>query len=321
MLSASVKKKSPGVNCQCLEKGFKSVFLSEEFLHKNSLSIYTPDEVFKCKRGVCFSKLPLVLESFPMYQTFGLQCLGKVAEEPHIWGICGRSATRANELEDEWFLLCYKIEKRFISQAILHIDGSSVFLDVNKASITQLLDDMRTETKTYSQHKKENKHLKRAHREARKSIPQKMKRTGANLSETLAASMAAVSIEDQKEEEEEEVKVKVEVEEEEEEVVEIVSSFSESTREPKMEEDPYPEMDSIDVSETASVLTASPIPDEWWKESFGTDIEGLPTTDSSSAFIEFDDEIISSPCITYPMRDQVTYTDLPYEWDFLESSN
>jgi len=162
-----IRTKTPGIKADCLKRAYGAVFPSKECVPKNSLGIYTPDGIYKCKRAVCYSRTNLVLSDCDVYNTFRLVDFGDVATEPVVWGVCGQTATRANELEEKKFLLCYKSGRRFIAKAIVDTAKtpdnllSVVRVDANKDTVIQFLNGMKAERAVFKQKKSEQQQLKR----------------------------------------------------------------------------------------------------------------------------------------------------------------
>jgi len=156
-----IRTKTPGLKAECLRKAFDAVFEGNRCIPKNSIGIYTPDEIYRCKRAVCFSSTPLVFSKFAVFSSFkpSLDTLGTLARKTLVWGVCGQTPTRANELEEKKFLLCYKKEKKFIAAAIVDTEKTSAEGDSlrvtgmsgNERSINQVLDMMKAERFDFNQ--------------------------------------------------------------------------------------------------------------------------------------------------------------------------
>lgn len=160
--------KTPGLKADCLNKGFTAVFPGRRSIPKNSKGIYTPDEEFMCKRAVCYSETSLALNKFSILDPYSLSCLGSKAKEQCVWGVCGQIATRANELEEKNFILCYRKGKRFIAAALIEAgkaaDGASLYVvrtDVNKENIRLALEVMKAERKDFSMKRMQHEMMKR----------------------------------------------------------------------------------------------------------------------------------------------------------------
>jgi len=152
------------LRCSALRSAYGALFPGIRFCCKNSVGIYTPDEVFMCKRGVCFSLEKLVLTNF-----LSEIALGTVTAKSLVWGICGIVPTRANEAVDRTFLLCYQDGKRFIAQALVNtdemLDGSiTIKASEDRNAVTDTLKAMQRETVEYSRRKQENKQARKRSR-------------------------------------------------------------------------------------------------------------------------------------------------------------
>jgi len=167
-----IRTKTPGLKAECLKKAFDALFEGCKSVPKNSIGIYTPDESYRCKRAVCFSGTALVLSKFDVYTNFknNLDCIGSLARKSLIWGVCGQTPTRANELEEKKFLLCYKKEKKFIAAAVvdtdkISVDGESLrvtCMNGNERNINDILDMMKAERSDFNQKKLMHQAMKRA---------------------------------------------------------------------------------------------------------------------------------------------------------------
>jgi len=215
-----VRTKTPGIKAECLRKAYEAVFPFKDCVPKNSLGIYSPDEKYKCKRAVCYSKAKLVLARYPIFDAFvDTADFGDIANEPAVWGVCGQTATRANELEEKNFLLCYQSGKRFIAKAIVDTTKSGenflsvARIDTDEDHITQFLDGMKNERRLFNQRKLEQQQLKRMGGCHHRGRPCKKARLDEDASNETDSS-------EENEEEEEEESMK------EEEVVETSSEHS-----------------------------------------------------------------------------------------------
>jgi len=134
-------KKRPGAKSECLRSFFVSFLPEVKCTVENAKGIFTPYDVFKCKRAVCFSVQPFVLsEYYPLETRFN------ALYTPHVWGVCGKTATRATETEPALFLLCYQRGKSFISFAVVQVNELGIpVIDCDPANVTELLEEMKME--------------------------------------------------------------------------------------------------------------------------------------------------------------------------------
>jgi len=188
-----IRTKTPGLKAECLRKAFDAVFEGNRCIPKNSIGIYTPDEIYRCKRAVCFAAAPLVLSKFDVYSNFKpfLDSIGSLARKTLVWGVCGQTPTRANELEEKKFLLCYKKEKKFIAAAIVDTDKKTADADSltvtgmngNERNINQVLDMMKAERYDFNKKKLLHQAMKRAARLSSGNLPKKVRKFSSESSD------------------------------------------------------------------------------------------------------------------------------------------
>jgi len=137
-----------------LVNSFLTLFPKCEYEWKNSQGIFNTIGRCMVKRSVCFSARPVGECSL-----FG-ENAEKMPEEKSFWvGLCGIESTRANKATDTLFILCYKVNKRFVAVATVSFrenpnseTGFSVEkIDFDGNKVDQLLEGMKKEKESFSE--------------------------------------------------------------------------------------------------------------------------------------------------------------------------